>query len=173
MRQQLQLNPQIFSSSEEVLSHLSQLLPLWTASKNLPKGLVEISLSHRCLRKTQELHEYNFGLTLINHGADVVEDYFVEIEFPRAFLDETTGHIREVRERLTESHRFFRVTNDAVGRPLFPGDPVPVFTADYFVDQRLYRQHNGEFHEIVTATLYIPGQSPSGVEARMQDLQNF
>jgi hypothetical protein len=173
MRDQLLLNPIVFSSSDAVLSHLAQVLPQWTASQATERNLVEIKISYRTQRITQERHDYQLQVTLLNRGSEPIEKYYLEILFPRDFLDADTVHSVEIRERRTDTHRLFRMTQDHQKRTLFPGDPVLIYTMDYFVDKNLFWRRSGQFPDIVGATLYIPGRPSVETEVRMRELQNF
>lgn len=157
----------------DLRAHLSEGTPSWSLSPQTKAEPVEVRLSHRCFRKSQDLHEYRLEVALINRGTDILEQYFVEVQFPRAYLEQSTSHSHEIKERNTESHRFFRVTNDPVRRPLFPGDPVLVYSLDYFIDKNLYLRRNGRFDDVVRVTAYVPGRQPSSAERNMKELQMF
>jgi hypothetical protein len=170
IREQLILNPKSFQSSTEVLADLANLLPKW--SETMPSQGVEIRIDFKPHRITQKLHEYQLYVNLLNQGSNVVENYHLDLSFPAKFLDTGMSFANEVAGRRTQTERVFRATSQNLGS-LFPGDPIRVLTLDYFVDDRLFWQANGDFREKVKATLYIPGEQTREVAIGIQKLQKF
>jgi hypothetical protein len=173
MRDQLLLNPQNFSTSEQVLAHLTDLLPRWGESEVNGRPDVGIRIEHRKSRISAERHEYQLQVIVLNQGIEPIEKYYMELLFPSDFLEQSTVHSFEIKERRTPTHQLFRITQDEKKRILFPGDPVSIYTMDYFVDQRLFWRNNGHFPETVRADLVVPGKSSARTEVAMQELQSF
>src|SRR5713226_5255140 len=105
MRDQLQLNPQIFATNDEVLSHLSAVLPQWVASPSEQKSHVDIRFERKNLMITPKRHDYRLEVTLVNRSADTIEKYYLEVLFHSDFLTEDTVHWVEVKERGKPTHR--------------------------------------------------------------------
>jgi hypothetical protein len=170
MREQIILNPRVFRSPKELLLDLAGVLPSWTATRQ--GSGVSVELAYREHRISQELHQYQLYVSLLNNGSEVVKNYHLDVSFPSKYLDSGMSFAGEVRDRHSSTERTFRVTSEGSGA-LFPGDSVRAMTLDYYVDRRIYHQTNGVFRENVTVKLYVSGEDPVEVVKSMQELQNF
>ncbi len=173
IRDQLLLNPRIFSDSIQVLEHLGQILPTWNTLGAAPTSMVEIQLTYEKMTWNSERHDYRLKIYLYNKGNDAIERFHADIEFPRDYLEPGIIQALEVKSRNTPTHRFFRSSQETHQCVLYHGDPVLIFSIDYFVDAKLYRQKRGLFDEIVKVKVFIPGREPESKEMKMQDLQMF
>lgn len=69
------------------------------------------------------------------NNSDVdVNNYKIEVEFPLTFLNLSTIFVSEVRDRRTNSHMFFRHTEEAHNnRILYSGDNRDILSIEYFI----------------------------------------
>ena len=171
MRDKLQLNPTPFKNNAEVLEHLRQLLPEWERTPGISVSPLRLSLSHRVIKETGERHDYLLAVTVTNSGVAPVEDFHVDVSFPKAFLE--GGHAQEVSSNRTETHRFFRIPMERQKIVVYPGDSKMLMSIRYFVDTRIYHDEKNLLDQKVTATLYFGGKAPQVVEKTMRELQHF
>ena len=137
MREQLHLNPVLFEEDHEVLDSLRILLPSWSATEKYTCP-VKLDISYRETRITQERHDYELTVTMINTGESRIERYQVDVLFPNMFLEQATVYGLEVPSQLTKTHRFFRMTEETKRQPLYPDSSLLALTIPYFVDRTTY-----------------------------------
>jgi len=78
--------------------------------ENIPQEISEslkIALAPKLNNKAEERDEYEMNFVIENTRDETVADYRVEVEFPSTFLQEGWHPLWEVRERETNTHRFF------------------------------------------------------------------
>ena len=172
LRENLLLNPKEFVHEREIVEHLRRLLPTWRVplSGTSTSGL---TIGYTKRRITQQRHDYELSVFLNNHGSEALSKYQVDVEFPFGLLEQPRTNVTYVPERSSPSRGFFRVTQDAHRKPVFPGDTLKVISFEYFVDDHIFNDREGLLRERVRATLYVPGNEPQVVEKSMEELQNF
>ena len=172
MREQLHLNPVLFGDDREVLDSLRSLLPTW---RGTAKGLspVKLEITYNKKRITQERHDYELVVTLVNTGTTRIEKYEVDVLFPNLFLEQGTSSALEVPCQRTKTHRFFRVTEATKREPLCANSPLPALTVSYFVDHDIFWSHEGALDQSVIVTFYGENLEPVKVEKKMRELQIF
>jgi hypothetical protein len=172
MREQLLLNPVPFDEDQEVLDKLGVLLPSWRAiaKDSCP---VKLEISHRENRITQERHDYELTVTMINTGESRIERYQVDVLFPNMFLEQATVYGLEVPSQRTKTHRFFRMTEETKRQPLYPNSSLLALTIPYFVDRTTYWDREEALDQAVTATFYGDGLEPVKANRKIRDLQVF
>lgn len=172
VRESLLLNPKEFRSNDEVLDHLRLILPSWKAPERR-SGTVDLAIRYKEKRITQERHDYELLLFLTNRGTQPIERYHVDLEFPLALLEQPRSNVRFVPERCTAPHGFFRVTQDAHRRHIFPGDSLQILSVEYFVDNSIFFERQELLRQTVRATLYLQDGKPEVFEKSMAELQVF
>jgi hypothetical protein len=101
---------------------------------------LEVITEFKKVREYNDLIQYNLAITVLNKEGGKAEDYRIEVEFPRAFLNEMSIYAVEVPERRTQTHRFFRITNrHHMKHVLYAGDSIPMFSIDYSVNAEIAR----------------------------------
>lgn len=95
----------------------------------------------------------------------------MDVFFPTPFLL-NSSHPLALQIRRTLTHSFLRVsTETAQVNELYPGDPNPIMTIDYYVNRHIFKPELLRLN--VTATLYVDGYPPLVVEKPMSVLQVF
>jgi hypothetical protein len=136
IRDLLHLNPFSFSSDEEIVSQLPSVIGEW----KLESLAVRLKVSYKKLRGTGEAHDYQLSLEIENPSSVRIREYQLDLSFPSAFLPPTI-YTAEVKQRRTNTHRFFRRTERDFPegkRTIYPQDSKLVFLLDYFVDHDLF-----------------------------------
>lgn len=110
----------------------------------IPLGLVrpkfEINTNIVTIQSYDQLVHYDLHVALKNISEGAVSDYRIEVEFPWAFLNQSTIWPVEVAERRTETHWLFRMTNKHHNNHiLYPGDSLEIFSIDYQVTADIAR----------------------------------
>jgi hypothetical protein len=175
MRDQLLLNPRKFKTNSDVLDHLGEILPGWSA-KNIPSmEMAELIIKFSKIRCMQQRHDYELEIDIRNKRKERLEDYQVDVLFPDAFLNQTVTYGTKVYERRTNTHRFFRAGSRNGLYPIHPGDTLKVLTLPYYVDENIFHWWSDHLDDKVTATmyLYVPKQEPQTAEKTMKELQVF
>lgn len=120
-------------------------------TRTTPK--LEIETKIQPIFNADELVKYDLRVTLVNKGNTKIDDYRIDVEFPYAFLNQSTMFAREIRGRRTQTHWFFRVTNaDHNNHILYPGDSLQFFSIDYHVDDGIAR--SSAMNETLRITAY-------------------
>lgn len=105
-----------------------------------PEARLAVDVRHEIEREFDERVDFKLSITLTNVGSVTVRDYRVDIEFPNAFLNQSTGYALELTEKRSATHRFFRVLpKHHRNQELLPEDSLRVFTVDYFNDGQIAR----------------------------------
>lgn len=175
MRDQLLLNPRKFKTNGDVLGHLREILPSWSAKNVSSVGAPELTIKFNKIRSSQERHDYELQLDVTNNTRTRIEDFQVDLLFPDAFLNQTIEYGPEVHARRTRTHRLFRASSRNGLLPIAPGDTLKVLTVPYYVDQSIFLWHKSGFDDKLTATLYsyVPEREPQVVEKTMKELHSF
>ncbi len=172
VRKQLLLNPKQFTKNEEALEYIQRVLPAWTFPKDPLAGL-DLSVDYETKEVGVNHHDYRLLVRLLNRGTEIVDKYYVDLEFPSALLPipkRTYVHI--VEKRCTDTHSFFRAPLEAQMEPIYPGDIKLVLGLDYFVDDKVF--HSKElFNQRIRATLYAKGSELKTIEDPVSQYQAF
>jgi hypothetical protein len=173
VREQLHLNPVEFDTDDEVLRDFKARLldgrfrPVRHAA---PKE-VDVRLAFKTIsRGGGGLHQYRLEVLVKNTGNQLLTDYWMELQFPKAVLASNT--IYALKQKETTTHAFFRISRETVGVDIYPGDEIPVMTLDYQMDHHLFLG-GSVFKEIVVATVGTQGISPKRIAVPFRDLQEF
>jgi hypothetical protein len=172
VRESLLLNPKEFRRNQDVLDHLRLVLPTWKAPSPR-RGTADLAIKYKEKRITQQRHDYELVVLLTNRGTEPISSYHVDLEFPFALLERPTDNMLFVPDRSSVSQGFFRVTQDAQRRQIFPGDTLQVLSIEYYVDTSIFFERQQLLQETVRATLYMPSAEPQVFERSMAELQVF
>jgi hypothetical protein len=174
VREQLLLGAVGFEREEEVLDDFharirdGRFRPVRQVS---PKD-VALDLGYRRIDTgTGAVHHYRLSLIVTNTGLEPIQDYWIELQFPKAVLPggTITG---TVRTRETATHILIRHTPIQLARIFYPGDPIDTMQIDYQMDDSL--KHDGAVLSLpVVATFGSPGMQTKRVEKPFSELQNF
>lgn len=113
--------------------------PVEDSAKETPaiEKHLRVDLEYSKTRDYYDLKEYKLKVNLINEGSETISNYRLDIEFPLAFLNPSTSYALEKTDRSTETHKFFRVTNEHQrNEPIHQGDMRTIFAVDYFTNQQ-------------------------------------
>ena len=174
VRENLLLNPLEFRSNQQVLDYLQRMLPTWQPLPAIASVGVnlDLAINYKKKRSTQERHDYELIVALMNRGTEQSDRFTVDLEFPFRLLEQPRRHVCFVSERSSPSIGFFRATH--IGNPtLFPGDTQPVLSVEYYVDSDIFYNHSELLQRSARATLYVPGIPPRITEASLASLQNY
>jgi class 3 adenylate cyclase len=121
---------------------------------------------------SDERQEYRLKISIKNRGADQVDTYRLEVEFPAIFLNENWHPSWEEIEKRTEGHRFFRITQEVyAGNPLkqtiYSGDTRHLLTIPYHVDEKNDRDEALE--DRIWVTVYSRDEPVRSVQNPMSD----
>jgi len=142
------------------------LQPITTKSEETK---VKLDLEHSLSRGFDEREEYKLRLNLINTGNKTISNYRLDIEFPKAFLNQSTIYAAEVSERSNERYNFFRVTGEHHrNAPIYPDDSRIVFSADYFIDASVSKAAALNEHLIIR--VYVDDKEVRIIDKPMSDL---
>jgi len=170
----LHLNPIEFETEDEVLTDLRARLAdgRFKPERLPPPKDVDLQLGFKTIsRGGGAFHRYQLRLTVTNTGTEPLKDYWIELQFPTAALENATI-FGAVKSRVTETHTFIRATRDNVGNDLFPGDPVETMPIDYHMDNDLFRKPSVLTLPVV-ATFGTSGMARKRIEKPFRELQEF
>jgi hypothetical protein len=138
-----------------------------------PSAEMEFTLAHKRDTTQQEYHHYEIVPALKNVGARRVDDWQIELEFPKAFLDGVVHGLR-VEDRSTATHALFQLDGRHRGaeKPLFPGQ-TGRFSIGYQVTTALYRDQRHLFDATVHARALVDGEVVADVSTPFRELQEF
>jgi hypothetical protein len=138
IRDLLHLNPQLFTTSDEILVWLPAVIKSW----HVASVDVELGVRYRDLKITGRRHDYILEVFAVNHGSGRLEKYQLDLWFPREFLEASAFDMRTPIERHTDTDVMFR-TSEADFKPsaIFPTDQKNLLSLHYFVDTALF--HSG------------------------------
>lgn len=172
VRKQLLLNPKEFTISKDVIEHLRSILPTWQAAK--AQLSLDLALIYEKKNNiTSNRHDYTLVVLLTNNGGQPVDDWHIDLEFPRALLEHPEQDRHFVGARSNKICSFFRVKQFDHGTVLYPGDTLRAIAIDYFVDNEIFMRRHDLFETTVRATLYCKGIEPKLAERRVSELQMF
>jgi class 3 adenylate cyclase len=134
----------------------------------LLEPVIEFHQSFFC----DERQEYRMKISLKNVGKVQVDTYRIEVEFPTAFLNENWHPVWEEVQRRSESHRFFRMTQDIYAKnplrkTIYCGDTRHLLTIPYHVDETTDRIEMLE--ECVWVTAYSGDKPVRTVQKAMRE----
>lgn len=170
VRKQLILNPKEFTSNNDALEFIRTILSNWD---DRPNNADPLTLTYRVKDKhlTHERHDYDFVINVKNNSDRKINDYHVDIEFPRKVLvDKKFKH--EIAGRKTDTHIFLRAPTKDEEKTIYPGDPEPLLRFGFYVDGEIFRD-KVIMGSHVTATLYSEDQLLSKVEIPFNKIQKF
>jgi hypothetical protein len=173
-RQQLLLNPRVFENNNDVLEHLSLILPTWQAPLEPEEASeVDVDIVYDKVKITGERHDYRLVVLLTNRGKETIDDYHVDLEFPTSLIEKPEEEYHYEGTRSTEKRSFFRATRQQIGRSIFPGDTLRVITLPYYIDDDIYFNRHYLLKENARAVIYSKGREPMSLEKSISQLQNY
>jgi hypothetical protein len=176
VRDQLHLNPVEFNSEAEVLTHMRKRLQSGLFSplrRSRPKE-AQLRLDYKTLSfGGGAVHQYQIAVFVRNSGTEPLSEYWVELLFPNAVLEQSTTYAAEVRERRSDSHRLFRHTQKNLRKVIYPEDEVLALTVDYYMNDDIHLHKSGVLNEPVVATFGSPGMATTRLERPFRDFQKF
>lgn len=129
LREQLRIDPIEFKGSDEVLHELRKRVNTWLL---LPRR--ELSLTARWRRIdrkiTGERHDYTLYVELFNDGSRRISDWKIDVWVPQAFLEPSNDS--EILKHYSDNDTNYSEQS----RTLYPGEVLPVFNVNYFVDRK-------------------------------------
>jgi hypothetical protein len=172
MRDQLHLNPVFFEQDRDVLDSLRATLPTWSSAVK-ERSPIKLDISHEKKRITGERHDYELKVTVVNTGPGRIEKWELDVTFPNVFLEQSRSYAVEVPEQRTDTHRFFRMTEEMKRQSLYPNSRLLGMTIPYFVDKEIYYSESDYLALEVTATFYASDLEPVSARKKMSELQIF
>lgn len=177
VREQLILNPTPFSKDDEVLADLRAKI---AAGKFRPRsspdtvGLsAELDWHFSRNPPDPKEHRYELIVWIKNTGSDPIDDYWFDLEFPRAAIVDSVTIGGEDEHRGTETHRFFRGTGRKLMQKLYPEDRIKAISGlPYRMTDDLL-DNSDVLHQTVRLTLNAPGKVPKRIEKPFKELQDF
>lgn len=135
IRERLHLNPVRFTTSQEVLDDLRQKLPTWSV---LDGGHLEVRTVPSFAAFREGVTECQMAVVVRNRGSVTISDYHVDLEIPLKLLEgNTTVYIHELKDKCTDTHRFFRFpAHGGKVAPVYPDDERQVFALPFYVDRQ-------------------------------------
>jgi hypothetical protein len=149
VREQLLLNAVGFDTENEVLADLTTRIKTGTFNPirlSAPKE-VGMRLEWRVVSQSDRVHQYLLVVLVKNTGSDPLTDYWVDVLFPPAALDNYYGALMVER---TNAHAVLRVTREIVGVDLYPEDEREVINIGYHMNNDLLRD-GSILREVVVA----------------------
>jgi hypothetical protein len=174
VREQLLLGAVEFDTESEVLTDFRRRLGdghFRPVSMVSPKD-VAVDLGFQTIsRGNGTVHQYRLCVKITNVGDERLDDYWIELQFPKGVSNNATFW-GIVPSRRTDTHIFLRQTRADMGRDLFPGDTIDAMTIDYHMDSGLF--HDGSVLDLpVVANIGAPGMQSKRVEKPFRQLQEF
>jgi hypothetical protein len=130
---------------------------------------VELSLGYEKINTSVKPHRYRLKMQITNTGTERLDNYWIELEFPKPPLGDYPRDWNEERQRATDTHRFFRATRDALGVDLYPNDPIPAMPIDYAMGEDSLSR--SALEPPVIARFCSPGMDPVVVVKPFRELQ--
>jgi hypothetical protein len=172
IRDQLHLNPVFFDKDREVLDSLRNILPTWKDLSTDVVAQVKLDINYKEKKITPGRHDYELAILITNSSTDRIEQYQMDVMFPNAFLEQGTTYALEDTRRRTQTHRFFRWTEQALREPLYPESCITTMIIPYFVDRNIFWDGRLLDQE-VSASFYSRGLKPVKTKKSMRELQKF
>ncbi len=163
-----------FETSRQVIDDFRSRLTSgkFRAALTEPKGpqlALAASLDYQVLQRLDAFYLYKLAVTLSNTGEIPIDDYWVELLFPKALMDTHTINAAEQKDRATETHRFFRQTGQ---RRLYPGDTIQALTVEYHMDTDLHRALDVQ-ESRVDVRAFANGEALSHIQRLVRELHKF
>lgn len=136
VRAQLLLNPVEFTTNEEALAQVRSRLASWSA-RELHNASLELVLKKENKKRTGERHDYDWVVEVKNTGGAKINEYHVDIEFPKAVLS-NAKFAHEIEARSSRTHLFLRSPLPSQMESIYPGDSKPILRLNYHVDDLIY-----------------------------------
>ena len=173
MRGQLLLNPKVFRSNEEVLKHLRRVLPTWSEPEQAAAAGLDVTIRFEEEEITERRHDYKLLVILTNNGTTPVQPSHVEVEFPSLVSHGLAGPTL-VRDRSTQTHDFYRISEGPAIDVLYGGDSRRIFERRYYVDDDILFNRSDVFALPVIVRVFPEGGGdPLTVEKPLAQLQVF
>jgi hypothetical protein len=174
LREQLILNPVEFENNQEVVDHFKMELKQGRfIMPNSTAPPLRAEIAYKLITKTESLHRYRLEIIVTNTGASRIEDYWIDLQFPKVIIDdEGTVFTAEVAARATQTHRFFRWKAEELTKPFFPGDSFDITFPDYRMDNGLLRNKAVQ-DQRATVTVSGPAMILFQTSKRVRDLHSF
>jgi len=171
MREQLLLNPISFEENEEVLKDLASFLSNWASLAPLRSGRsLNASVSFETRRRENAIHYYTLEVRIENDGEETINDFRIDLLFPRRYLQPGTYGLEEP-QRSNDKYICLRATQRSQQKVLYPEDSL-IINLDYVVTSNIFHSDDA-FHEDVTVTLSGDGMRPKSIKKSMRELQAF
>jgi hypothetical protein len=135
IREQLHLNPVRFDHDEEILAHLRSKLPDWIPYDS---SVLQLRAVPGFVRQREGgIVELQLRGLLKNFGKAMVSEYHVDVLMPKPLLQgDNATYYHEVRDRATDSHRFFRFpARDAKPPAIYQDDEEQLFALPMYLDR--------------------------------------
>ena len=109
-------------------------------AKRMPSGSAALQLRtvpSFVRQREGEIVELQLRGLLKNVGKGVVSDYHVDVQMPKFLLEgDTVIYYHELREKATDSHRFFRFpSKEAKPTPVYQDDEEQLFILPMYIDR--------------------------------------
>jgi hypothetical protein len=117
-------------------------------------------------------HDYTLKVCAENTGEEIVDGFCIEVEFPSLVVDRPEELEHYVSAKSADDSAVFRVPIEG-SSPLYPGEVVVVFELKYFVDSKIYWDHDQVFEKNVTAAIRLVDGRVSLISKRFGELQVF
>ncbi len=170
VRAQLLLNPVEFTTNEEALTHVRSSLVTWSA-KDLPNASLELVLRKEKKKISAERHDYDWVVEVKNAGGAKINEYHVDLKFPKAVLS-NAKFVHEIQRRSSKTHLFLRAPLPNQMEPIYPGDSKPILRLNYHVDDQIYRDQ-AIMNSSVKASLYDSENLLVDKSLIFSDIQEF
>lgn len=159
VREHIILNPIRFSTGVEILNHLREILPKWTAAERTRPSEAPLALRLGILRRVAHLAgrtEDKLVVYLHNKGSEPISNYWGEVSIPKGVVETpSNAAFSWIRNRSQGDHDLFRFTQEARrGAPIYPGDEVEGWSMMFPTAAPRPGQE-------ASVTLTVPGYPPS------------
>jgi hypothetical protein len=138
VRDQLHLNPIEFDSNDEALADFKARLRdgRFSPVRLLQSKEVDLRFQFKTLSHSSGLHRYSFTMLVMNTGTQALTDYWCELRFPKAAIDDNRiyGKVGE-----NETHIIILLDRNMFGRDLYPEEHHDLISVSYHMDVSLFR----------------------------------
>lgn len=170
VREQLLLNPTQFTCNDEALDCLRKILPEWAVDLGNDPSLT-LTLRYEKNKITPERHDYDFIVELTNNSNIKVDEYHVDLNFPKGVLPDNK-YLHEIKDRSSNTHRFLRAPIPTQMKTIYPGDTIPILRLNYHVDEVVFK-NKAIMNSNVEATLYCNDQMLEQVNKSFNEIQEY
>jgi hypothetical protein len=175
VRDKLLLGAVDFETEAEVLADFKTRLldGRFGPVRPVPPKDVDLELGFQTIsRGSGAVHQYRLRVRVTNTGSERLDDYWIELQFPKTVLNSGTIFWGKVGAKETDTHTFVRETRADLGHDLYPGDFIDAMAIDYHMDHQMFQ--NGAVLQLpVIARVGAPGMEPKQVERPFRELQEF